>query len=381
MSQLLRTRPSTTDAMLAVFDDATTLRHALAFEAALASAEAAEGLVAPEAALAIAELCRTLVVDPAELAAEAAHAGTLAIPLVIRLRAALPPAIAPALHKGTTSQDLADTVLALQIREATTLLAQDIDPLTAALALEAQRHATRPALGRTLLQDARPIGFGLRLAQWRAGICEASRRLEAEVADHAVLQFGGAAGTREGLDGKGAAVAARLGPALGLPAAPPWHVRRGGLAGIAAALAILIGALGKMARDLSLLAQNAIGEAREPAVAGRGGSSAMAHKRNPTGCQVALAAAHRAPGLAAGVLFGLPAEGERGLGGWQAEGPVLAELFLLAAGSAAAMAEVAQGLEIDTAAIARNLAAAELGGDIGESAALVAQLLSDPHEG
>lgn len=380
MSALLRTLPSTTDAMLAIFDDASTLRHALAFEAALADAEAAEGLLAPEAGLAISELCRGIAIDPAELAAEAAHAGTLAIPLVIRLRAALPPALAAVVHTGSTSQDLADTVLACQIRDATALLAKDLGALAAALALRAQQHATRPALGRTLLQDARPIGFGLRLAQWRAGICEAARRLEAEVARHAVLQFGGAVGTREGLDGKGAAVADRLGHALGLPVTPPWHARRGGLAGIAAALAILIGALAKMARDISLLAQSAIGEAREPAVPGRGGSSAMAHKRNPTGCQVALAAAHRAPGLAAGVLFGLPAEGERGLGGWQAEGPVLAELFLLAAGSAAAMAEVAQGLEIDAAAIARNLAAAGLGADIGESAALVAKLLSDPHE-
>ncbi|MBS7544153.1 lyase family protein [Ancylobacter oerskovii] len=380
MSQLLRTRPATTDAMLAIFDDAATLRHALAFEAALAAAEAAEGLLASEDAAAIADLCASIVLDPAALAAEAGHAGTLAIPLVARLRAALPRQ-ATAVHKGTTSQDLADTVLSCQIRDAAALLRSDVDALAADLARLAERHAATPALGRTLLQDARPIGFGLRIAHWHAGIRGAARRLEAEVARHAVLQFGGAAGTREGLDGKGAAVAARLGRALGLADAPPWHARRDGMAGIAAAVAILIGALGKMARDVSLLSQNAVEEAREPSIPGRGGSSAMAHKRNPTGCQIALAAGHRAPGLVAGVLFGLPAEGERGLGGWQAEGPVLAELFLLAAGSAAAMAEVAQGLAIDPVAIARNLDAAGLGEDIGESAALVSQLLSDGGEG
>lgn len=101
----------------------------------------------------------------------------------------------------------------------------------------------------------------------------------------------------------------------------------------------------------------------------------MAHKRNPTGCQVALAAAVRAPGLVATILGGLPAEEERGLGGWQAEGPVLAELFLLAAGSASALATVAEGLEVDAAGIARNLAAAGIGEDIGESAAIVTALL------
>ncbi|MDR6954855.1 3-carboxy-cis,cis-muconate cycloisomerase [Ancylobacter sp. 3268] len=367
--------------MLAIFDDTSTLRHALGFEAALANAEAAEALVSPEAAAAIALLCATIALDPAELAAEAAHAGTLAIPLVARLRAGLPQAAAAVVHKGATSQDLADTVLCCQIRDGAVLLGRDVAGITACLSGLAARHATTPALGRTLLQDARPIGFGLRLAQWRAGICAAAERLEAEVARHAVLQFGGAGGTREGLEGKGAAVAARLGGALGLRHVVPWHARRGGLAGIAAAVAILIGALGKMARDISLLSQNAIGEAYEPSIPGRGGSSAMAHKRNPTGCQIALAACHRAPGLVAGILFGMPAEEERGLGGWQAEGPAIAELFLLAAGSAAAMAEVAQGLEIDVAAITRNLAAAGLGEEIGDSAALVAQLLADMREG
>jgi len=101
----------------------------------------------------------------------------------------------------------------------------------------------------------------------------------------------------------------------------------------------------------------------------------MAHKRNPTGCQVALSAAVRAPGLVAGILADLPQEEERGLGGWQAEGPTLAELCLLAAGSAQAMAVVAEELEADEAAIARNLAAARVGDDIGESAELVRELL------
>lgn len=376
MSGLLRSRPATTQAMLAAFSDAATLRHALAFEAELARAEAAEALIGPESAEAIAALCARIVIDPAALAEETALAGTLAIPLVARLRAALPKAAAAVLHKGATSQDVADSVLACQIRAASALLDSDLARTATALAALAQRHAATPAIGRTLLQDALPIGLGLRLAQWQAGIVEAAERLRREVEAGATLQFGGAAGSRAGLDGKGAAVSARLAAALGLPDAPPWHARRGGIAGIAAALAIAIGALGKMARDVSLLAQNGIGEAREPAIPGRGGSSAMAHKRNPTGCQIALSAALRAPGLVASILAGLPAEQERGLGGWQAEGPALAELFLLAGGAAEAMATVAEGLEIDEAAIARNLAAAGLGSDIGESPALVAALLA-----
>jgi 3-carboxy-cis,cis-muconate cycloisomerase len=360
--------------MLAVFDDAATLRHALAFEAQLAAAQAAEGVIDAADAQAIATACAGFTVEPAMLADEAALAGTLAIPLVKRLRASLSGTAAASLHKGATSQDVADTVLACQVREAHALLHADLARIATALGTLAERHAATPSVGRTLLQDALPIGFGLRIAQWRAGIAAAGERLDREVTNAARIQLGGAAGTRAGLAGKGAAIAARMAEASGLAAGPPWHANRGGIAATATALAILIGAVGKMARDVSLLAQNPVGEAREPAIEGRGGSSAMAHKRNPTGCQVALSAALRAPGLVAGILAGLPAEEERGLGGWQAEGPALAELFLLAAGSLDAMASVAEGLEIDEAAIARNLATAGIGDDIGESAAIVAAL-------
>jgi 3-carboxy-cis,cis-muconate cycloisomerase len=376
VTDLLRTRPASTPAMLALFDDAATIGHALAFEAALARAEAAEGLIAADIADAIVAGCSRIRIDAETLAEEAALAGTLAIPLVKRLRAEIGGEAAAAVHKGATSQDVADTVLMLQVKASTKLLATDLDRICAALYALAERHAATPAIGRTLLQDAMPVGFGLRLAQAAAAIDNAARRLGAEVTANAKLQFGGAAGTRAGLDGKGAAIARRMSDDLGLAPGMPWQARRAGVAAIAAALGIVIGALGKFARDVSLLAQNAVGEAREPFIAGRGGSSAMAHKRNPTGCQVALSAAIRAPGLVASILGGLPQEEERGLGGWQAEGPLLADLFLLAAGAAAAMATVAEGLEIDEAAIARNLAAAGVGTDIGESEAIVAAILA-----
>jgi 3-carboxy-cis,cis-muconate cycloisomerase len=376
MSDLLRTRPASTAEMIGIFSDRATIDHALAFEAALARGEAAEGLIAQESADAIAAACAGIAIDPADLAEEAALAGTLAIPLVRRLRAALSGEAATTLHKSATSQDVADTILMRQVVAAARLLAADVKRARNALCALAERYVATPAVGRTLLQDALPIGFGARLAQAAAGIDNAARRLDAEVAANAKIQFGGAAGTRAGLDGKGVAVARRMAEELGLATGVPWHARRVGVAAIASALGILIGALGKLARDVSLLAQNAVGEAREPAIPGRGGSSAMAHKRNPTGCQVALSASIRAPGLVASILAGLPQEEERGLGGWQAEGPALADLFLLAAGSASAMATVAEGLEIDEVAIARNLESAGLGSDIGESEVIVAAILA-----
>jgi 3-carboxy-cis,cis-muconate cycloisomerase len=376
MTDLLRTRPGTTPEIAGIFSDTATIGHALAFEAALARAQADEGLVVRSTANAIAEAAAALHIDPAELADEAAHAGTLAIPLVRRLRAALPEAVAAKAHMGATSQDVADTVLMLQAKAAAAIVDRNAARIGSALCQLAERHAGTPAIGRTLLQDACPIGFGLRFAQAAAGIDDARRRLAVDVDAAAVLQFGGGAGTRAGLGGKGAAIAARMASALGLGYSEPWHARRAGVAAVASALAVLVGAVGKFARDVALLSQDRIGEAHEPLVEGRGGSSAMPHKRNPTGCQVALSAAVRAPGLAASVLAGLPQEAERGLGGWQAEGPVLAELFGLAAASLAAMAFVAEGLEVDEDAIARNLAYAGQGRDIGESEAIVATLVA-----
>jgi len=367
--------------MLALFSDASVIALALGFEGALAQAEAAEGLIPETAAEIIAATSASLTLSPEDLAEAAAHAGTLAIPLVKYLRDAVPADVAKFVHFGATSQDVADTILMGQVKRAIGLLAADRARITKALGDWAERHSTTPAIGRTLLQDALPISLGLRFAQWLAGIDNAWHRLVNESEKNAKIEFGGPAGTRAGLGGKGAAVAKRLADALDLAVDVPWHGRRTGTAAIGAALGILIGALAKMARDISLLAQNAIGEVREPAIDGRGGSSAMAHKRNPTGCQIALAAAHRAPGLVAALLASLPAEEERGLGGWQAEGPVLADLFLLASGSIAAMADVAEGLEIDEAALAHNLEAAGLGHDIGESQTIVEAILSFHRKG
>lgn len=375
MPSLLRDRPASTPEMLAVFGDEALLRAALAFEAQLALAQGELGLIPAADAEAIAAACAQPF-DVAELAEAAAHAGTLAIPLVERLRARVSPSEAAArIHKGATSQDLADTALMLQARDGAVLIRRDAARLAKALAALAQAHKATPMLGRTLLQAALPITLGLKASTWLSGVAGALDRFERETVAIR-LQFGGATGSRAGLGGQGAALADRLAARLDLPPALPWHAERQGLAGLASALAILTGAVGKIAGDIALLAQVEVGEAFEPRQAGRGGSSAMAHKRNPTGCQVALSAAIRGPHLAATIVSALPQPHERGLGGWQAEAPVLAELFQLTHGALAAMVTVIEGLEVDTDRMAANLAAARVGTDTGESEALVAQALA-----
>jgi 3-carboxy-cis,cis-muconate cycloisomerase len=364
--------------MLEIFGDAATVKHALAFEAALAKAQAAEGLLSQDEASRIAIACAQLPLDTEVLAIEAAHAGTLAIPLVAHLRRIVgDESLQRKIHLGATIQDVADTVLMLQAREGGVLITRELARLQVALALLAGRSAATPMLGRTLLQSAVPITFGLKVANWLAGIDEAALRVGRECENALRLQFGGAVGTRAGLGGKGGAIAAHMAKSLGLSDSPlPWQARRGTIAGLAASLAIATGAMAKIARDISLLAQNEIAEVFEPRAAGRGGSSIMAHKRNPIGCQIVLSAAARAPGLAATIMAVLPQEQERGLGGWQAEGPVIADLFALCHGALKTLATVIEGLEVDAARMAHNLAAANVGLDVGESEALVKSSLA-----
>ena len=384
MSSLLRDRAAGSAEMLELFDDCSLLAAALQFEAALAGAQGEEGLIPPEVARQIRSLCADPGLDVTELAEAAAHAGTLAIPLVAHLRRLVSgyPDVARCIHRGATSQDLADTALMLQAKAGSALIERDLTCLAQVLAQLAERHAGLKMLGRTLLQGALPISFGLKAANWMLAVDAAVARFQHEAQAALALQFGGAAGTRAGMGGRGAAVAARMAEELGLACpALPWHARRDGTAGLAAALAIVTGTLGKIARDVALLAQGEVAEAFEPRDPGRGGSSAMAHKRNATGCQVALSAALRTPGLAATLFAAMPQEHERGLGGWQAEGPVLAELFCLAHGAAIAMLPVMAGLEIDPDRIQENLLAAGVGEDAGESATLVAAALAGRRPG
>jgi 3-carboxy-cis,cis-muconate cycloisomerase len=136
----------------------------------------------------------------------------------------------------------------------------------------------------------------------------------------------------------------------------PWHSARDRFARLGAELAILAGVAGKIGRDVSLLMQLEVGEAAEPAKAGRGGSSSMAHKRNPVLSMLALEAAQRTPGLAGTLLAQLTPEHERGLGQWQSQWFTLRELLCATASGVAAMGDALEGLEVDEQAMQGNLA-------------------------
>jgi 3-carboxy-cis,cis-muconate cycloisomerase len=236
------------------------------------------------------------------------------------------------------------------------VIERELARLADALAARAVAHKRTVMVGRTWLQHALPVTFGLKAAGWLDGIERHRARLAALRPRLLVLQFGGAAGSLASLGDRGLDVAAALARALdlGLPALP-WHGQRDRIAELATTLGLIAGSIGKLARDLSLMMQTEVGEAFEAAGEGRGGSSTMPHKRNPVSAAALLAAAARAPGLVATVLAAMVQEHERGLGGWHAEWVALPELVILAAGALTQAADLVEGLELDPARMRANL--------------------------
>jgi 3-carboxy-cis,cis-muconate cycloisomerase len=345
------------------FSDLATLRHMLRFEAALARATAEAGLIPKRAASIIAKACDPALYDPPALAEAARRTATLTVPLVKALTEQVASRDAKAagyVHWGATSQDVIDTAMVLQLGEAVPPILKAIDGVVAAFARLAKKHRTTPTLGRTLLQPATPLALGQKIAGWASDIDRAKRRLAASFAEIQVLQFGGASGSLAALGPKAEPVMKALARHLGLPLPPgPWFTQRVRVAALAQDSALVVGALAKAARDISLMMQIEVGEAAEPSGPGRGGSSTMPHKRNPVGAALVLAAAARAPMLAATVVAALPQEHERALGGWQGEWPTLAALLEALGSAVEAMAEVAAGLSIDPDALQANIDAAE----------------------
>lgn len=346
-------------AMRAICDDAAFLQFMLDFEAALARAEAASGIVPASAAAAIAKACRTASFDMAAVAEAATRAGNLAIPLVKMLTAAVAqhdPDAARFVHWGATSQDVIDTATILQVRAAIDVLLVDLDRAIAGFATLARTHRATATVARTWLQHALPMPFGLKLAEYAAALHRSRGRLARLRAETLALQFGGAAGTLAALGDKGLVVADQLARELALPLPDaPWHTHRDRIAEAASVFAILTGTCGKIARDVSLLMQTDVGEAFEPAGEGRGGSSTLPHKRNPVAAASALAAATMAPNLAATIFAAQVQDHERSAGPWHAEWPTLPTLMLVTSGAVAAVADIATGLEVDTARMRANL--------------------------
>lgn len=346
-------------AMRSACDDNAYLQAMLDFEAALARAEVACGVIPAPAAGPIGAACRAESFDQTALAEAATRSGNLAIPLVKALTgnvAAIDSEAARYVHWGATSQDVIDTATMLTMRAGIDALLADLDRAVAGFAGLARTHRDTAMVARTWLQHALPMPFGLKLAEYAAALHRSRKRLRRLRRETLALQFGGAAGTLAALGDKGLAVAEQLAKELDLPLPEaPWHTHRDRIAEAASVFAITAGSCGKIARDISLMMQTDVAEAFEPAGVGRGGSSTMPHKRNPVAAASALGAATMAPNLAATIFSAQVQDHERSAGPWHAEWPTLPSLMLVTSGALSAIVDLAEGLEVDAARMRANL--------------------------
>jgi 3-carboxy-cis,cis-muconate cycloisomerase len=344
-----------TPRMREIFSDRTLVGRYVEVEVALARAQGRCGVIPAEAAAAIASQCDAGALDFDLLRAETDIVGYPILPLVHQLVKQCGEA-GHYVHWGATTQDIMDTAVVLQVRDALEVVDADIAELRRILAALAVEHRDTPMAGRTHLQQALPITFGYKAAIWLAMFDRHAERLAQLRPRVLVGQFGGAAGTLASLGDRGLEVQALLMEELGLGVPQTtWHVARDGLAEAVNLLGLITGSLGKIAFDVMMMASTEFGEAYEPFVTGRGASSTMPQKRNPISSELMLAAAKAVRQHAGLMLDAMIQDFERATGPWHAEWLAIPESFVLAAGALHQGKFMLGGLIVDKARMARNL--------------------------
>lgn len=339
-----------------IFSDRATVARYVEVEVALARAQGALGLIPAEAAREIAQRADAGAIDLARLKAETDLVGYPVVGVVHQLQAQCGEA-GRYLHWGATTQDIMDSAVALQVRDALALVGDELTAIAVILARLAERHRDTVMAGRTHLQHALPMTFGLKAAVWLSMITRHRERLRQLQPRVLVGQFGGAAGTLASLGGNGLAVHDALMGELKLGSAPvPWHVARDSMVEVVAFLAGVTASLAKIASDVVLMMQTEVGEAFEPFVEGRGASSTMPQKRNPIASELIIVAARSVRQEVALMLDSAAgADHERATGPWQLEWIALPRAFIAAGGALGQSRQLLDGLIVDAARMRRNL--------------------------
>lgn len=345
----------------AIFSDEALLSYMIQAEMALAKAQAQVKVIPDSAANIIEQVGQNAVaqIDLHALATAAGLAGNVAIPLVKQFTALVKQHDEDAsryVHWGATSQDIIDTATILQCRDALVLIEKQLQQAYQISLKQAQQYRHQVMIGRTWLQQALPITLGHKFARWAAALKRDLDRLQTIKTRVLTVQLGGAVGSLASLQDQGSAVVEAFAAQLNLTVPEcTWHGERDRMVELASMLALIVGNVGKMAKDWSLLMQTEIAEVFEPTAEGRGGSSTMPHKRNPVAAASILAAANRVPALMASVYQSMVQEHERALGAWHAEWLAIPEIFQLCAGALERSCDVLEHMQVNAEAMQRNL--------------------------
>lgn len=321
------------------------VRQMITFERALANAQAAVDFIPAEAAVAIAECLPNLTISPESLALGTLQNGVPTIPLLALIRAALPESARDYLHVGATSQDVIDTAMVLIISEIIVILEARTRQLLVNLAALDTRFGKVVVMGRTRTQQALPILFSQKIANWREPLVRHLDRLNQLKPRVLVVQLGGAVGNRAAYGEQGQAIALALAHELGLGYAEPWHTQRDGFAEWTNWLALLTGTLGKLGQDVLLMGQTEVGEVVEN-LGGGGKSSSMPHKNNPVLSEALVMLARQNAQFAAIQLQSLVHGNERDATTWMLEWENLPRMMTTAGTALAHALRVTQTLSV-----------------------------------
>jgi len=338
------------------FSDPKFVQAMLAVVSVLAKVQGRLGVIPIEAAIRIADAAANLRIDYGRLRSGVEISGVPVIELVRQLREQVGGKAADYVHWGATSQDIIDTARVLQIRTALAILESKLESVIQNLAQLADRHRHTLMAGRTHSQQAVPITFGFKAANWLAPLLRHRERLAELKPRILAVQFGGAVGTLASLGESGTQVQEALAEELKLNLLPiPWHTQRDSMAELASWLSLITGSLAKIAQDIILLAQSEVGELRESGDASHGGSSTMPQKSNPIISELVITAARTNASLLGSMHQAQIQEHERGTHGWQMEWLILPQMFTLTTTALKKALYLSQNLDIDEVRMRENV--------------------------
>lgn len=352
----LLTRLFADDAMIAVFGEERAIASWLQVEVALAQAQAQVGVLSKQAAAAVEAAAQLENIDRDRLWEEARNVGYPILPLVRMIAAALPRDADSRVHYGATTQDIMDSGLALQLRDATARLVQLTQTFGDAIALLVEKHRGTVLAARTHGQQAVPTTFGAKMAVLLAEVSRHRARLISVAPRISRISLFGAGGTSAALGEHAAEIRAAMAARLGLEVTNvPWHVARDSVAEFGHVCVGLSATCARFAREVIDLARTEIGEVGEPDGHHRGASSTMPQKANPIASEAVVGMSVTASALSAALGRAMEAGHERSAGEWQVEWEVIPQLAILAAGCARRAGEIAEGLRVFDGAMRRNL--------------------------
>jgi len=342
--------------MRRVFGDREMVAGWVRVEVALARAQATIGLIPPEEAEAIAAVGRNHVFDMAAMRAGVTATLHQLMPFINQFRDACPDEAGQYLHWGATTQDIIDTGAMLRSKEATQLIMEGLEQLEAALAALCEREASTVMAGRTHGQQALPITFGFKVANWLEEVRRGIARLEGMTDRVFVASIVGAVGTSAYMGSSGQDVARRVAADLELGWDPvSWQAARDRIGELLSSLILIGSSLGRIGHELAILQKTEISEVHEPHGPGQIGSSTMPQKRNPSIAEGVLSAALMLRAQAGLAMELMATEHERDDSRWQIDSRIVPEVFLLLDGQIGNLTYLLEGLEVDRERMRANI--------------------------